>query len=321
MENNISSRPSPIRQVFFPVLAAIIWGTAFVSQSIVSEYIGPFTFNTLRSIVASVVLCVVLLIFHAVDRAKARSLSSDMAASRPKTNKKMLIIGGLCCGTALTLASNLQQFGISADTDAGKAGFITALYIVLVPIMGLCLGKKVTPWIVASVGLAAIGLYFLCVDGSFTLAKGDIFLIICAFCFSIHILLIDYFTAYVDGVALSCGQFMVMTVLSGIFMLIFEHKLTWDMLSPCIGQVLYVGVFSSGVAYTLQILAQKGSNPTVVSLLLSLESVFATVAGAIILHETMNGREYIGCAIMLLAVILAQLPSPTKKNKKSLGQL
>ena len=309
MENNISSRPSPIRQVLLPILAAVIWGTAFVSQSIVSEYIGPFTFNTLRSIVASVVLCAVLLIFRTVER--ARSVSND--TPRPKANKKMLVLGALCCGTALTLASNLQQFGISADTDAGKAGFITALYIVLVPIMGLCLGKKVTPWVLISVALAAVGLYFLCIDGSFILARGDIFLIVCAFCFSIHILLIDYFTVYVDGVALSCGQFMVMTVLSGIFMLIFEHRLTWDMLSPCLGQVLYVGIFSSGVAYTLQILAQKGSNPTVVSLLLSLESVFATVAGAIILNETMSGREYIGCAVMLLAVMLAQIPS--KKNK------
>jgi len=309
MKNNISSRPSPIRQVFLPVLAAVIWGTAFVSQSIVSEYIGPFTFNTLRSIVASVVLCVVLLIFRAVERAKLVANGSP----RPKANKKMLVIGALCCGTALTLASNLQQFGISADTDAGKAGFITALYIVLVPIMGLMVGKKVTPWIVASVGLAAVGLYFLCIDGSFTLAKGDIFLIVCAVCFSIHILLIDYFTAFVDGVALSCGQFTVMTVLSGIFMLIFERKLTWDMLSPCLGQVLYVGIFSSGVAYTLQILAQKGSNPTVVSLLLSLESVFATVAGAIILNETMSGREYIGCAVMLLAVMLAQIPGKKKQ--------
>ena len=304
--NNISGSPSTIRQVVLPILAAIIWGTAFVSQSIVADYIGPFTFNALRGVVATVALGVALLVFRALERRRG-------AKKVEKSSPKMMILGGLCCGTALALASNLQQFGISADTDAGKAGFITALYIVLVPIMGLLLGKRVTPWIVVSVILAAAGLYFLCIDGSFTLATGDIFLIVCAVCFSIHILLIDYFTAYIDGILLSCMQFAVVAVESGIFMLIFENRLTRAALAPCIWQVLYVGIFSSGVAYTLQILAQKGSNPTVVSLLLSLESVFATVAGAIILHETMNGREYIGCAIMLLAVILAQLPERKKK--------
>ena len=313
----IFMKRSYIRQFVFPSVAAIIWGTAFVAQDLASEYVDPFTFNTLRSAIAAPLLGLLLL---AIKAWKNKSRSTDdtpPSSGERRAARGKLLLGGLLCGTALAVASNLQQFGIS-DTGAGKAGFITALYIVIVPLLGLFVGKKITPLIIGSVILAAAGLYFLCIDGSFVLENSDIVLILCAVCFSVHILLIDYFTAYVDGIALSCAQFAVAAVESGICMLIFGNP-SLDGILKCVPQILFVAIFSSGVAYTLQILAQKGSNPTVVSLLLSLESVFATIAGAIVLHEILEGREYFGCLLMLLAVILAQIPmktlKPMKKNK------
>ena len=196
---------------------------------------------------------------------------------------------------------------------AGKAGFITALYIVIVPIAGIFLRQKAPRAIWLSVALAVVGLYLLCVQESFSITEGDWYVLLCSFCFAGHILLIDHFTRKVDGVALSCVQFLVMAVLSAGLMLVMETP-DWAGLLACIGPVLYVGIFSSGVGYTLQILAQKDSNPTVVSLLLSLESVFATVAGALILGDRMSGKEYLGCVLMLAAVVLAQLPDFRKKQ-------
>jgi drug/metabolite transporter (DMT)-like permease len=307
---------SYIRQVLFPVIAAMIWGAAFVSQSISADFVGPYTFNTLRSVIAAAVLGLLLIgikIFKKYKksgRIPEQASISDTPEVAPVSRKKgliMLILGGFLCGTVLTAASNLQQLGL-AETPAGKAGFITALYIVIVPILGLFLRKKVTPLIIGSVALAAAGLYFLCIDGSLTFAKSDVYVILCAVSFSFHILLIDYFTRFVDGIALSFAQFITVTFESGIFMLLTEQP-SWTGIMGCFWQIMYVGVFSSAVAYTLQILAQKGSNPTVVSLILSLESVFATIAGAIFLHEIMEGREYFGCVLMLVAVVLAQLPA------------
>ncbi len=307
---------SYIRQVLFPVIAAMIWGAAFVSQSISADFVGPYTFNTLRSVIAAAVLGLLLLGIKIVKNHKKSTgtpgeISKDeFSVATPMSRKKslyMLILGGFLCGTVLTAASNLQQTGLS-ETSAGKAGFITALYIVIVPILGLFLRKKVTPLIIGSVVLAAAGLYFLCIDGSLTLAKSDIYVILCAVSFSFHILLIDYFTRFVDGIALSFAQFITVTLESGIIML-FTEQPTLTGIMGCFWQIMYVGVFSSAVAYTLQILAQKGSNPTVVSLILSLESVFATIAGAIFLHEVMEGPEYFGCVLMLIAVVLAQLPA------------
>ncbi len=316
-----------IRQILFPVTSAMIWGAAFVSQSISAGYIGPYTFNTLRSVIAAAILGLLLLTIKTVKKHKCNK-STKINSSAPvlteqtlstvspvhKKNLTKIILGGIFCGTVLTAASNLQQLGL-AETPAGKAGFITALYIVIVPILGLFLHKKVTPLIIGSVLLAAAGLYFLCIDGSLTIASGDIYVILCAVCFSIHILTIDYFTKYVDGIVLSFAQFIVVSIESGIIMFITERP-SWTGITGCFWQIMYVGVFSSGVAYTLQILAQKDSNPTVVSLILSLESVFATIAGAIFLHEVMSVREYFGCALMLCAVMLAQLPSRVFSRNK-----
>ena len=290
-----------VRQNIFPVLAAFIWGTAFVAQSVAADIVQPFTFNASRAFVGFLFL----LVLCAVLRIK----------EKPRYDRRYyrdLIIGGICCGIALTLATNLQQKGLETTTS-GKAGFITALYIVLVPIFGLLLKKKAPRMIWLSVALAVVGLYFLSINEQLSITVGDLYMLVCAFCFTGHILVIDHFTEKVSGVELSCMQFLVVALLSGGGMLLTESP-SWGGIVACAGPILYVGIMSSGVAYTLQILAQKGSNPTVVSLLLSLEAVFATVSGAIILHEIMSGREILGCALMLVAVVLAQLPSSPSKQ-------
>lgn len=301
-----------IRQNVLPVLAALIWGTAFVAQSVGADYVEPFTFNAARSAVAFLFL----LALYAVFRTLRNRNPSE--AEEPSGSRKDLIIGGICCGVALTVATNLQQKGLETTTS-GKAGFITALYIVIVPIVGIFLKKKAPKTIWISVVLAVAGLYCLCITENFSVTSGDFYILLCAFSFSAHILVIDYFTQKVNGVELSCAQFLVVTVLSAVGMLATETP-SIEALRICIGPILYVGILSSGVAYTLQILAQKDSNPTVVSLLLSLESVFATLAGAIILHDQMSGKEYFGCVLMLVAVVLAQLPEPKKREKTASGQ-
>ncbi|MBQ0038490.1 MAG: DMT family transporter [Clostridiales bacterium] len=298
---------SKIRQILFPLLAALIWGTAFVAQSISTDYIEPMTFNAIRSVVAFVVLLLILRLFRRVQAAKSPSTPLPSLGTR-----RDLILASLCCGAALALASNLQQAGI-AYTSVGKAGFITALYIVLVPVFGLFFKKKVALPIWISVLLAVGGLYCLCISEHFTITRGDFLVLLCSVLFAVHILLIDHFTQKVNGIALSCGQFLVAAILSGIGMLIFEHP-SLSAILTCVGPILYVGIFSSGVAYTLQILAQKDGNPTVVCLLLSMESVFSTLSGAIILHEVLSGREYFGCVLMLTAVILSQIPFPTRRK-------
>ena len=300
-----------IRQNVLPVLAALIWGTAFVAQSVGADYVEPFTFNTARSAIAFLFLLALCAVFRWL-----RKRDPAGEAETHPTSWRDLAIGGLCCGLALTLGSNLQQKGLETTTS-GKAGFITALYIVIVPIVSIFLKKKAPRTIWISVALAVGGLYCLCIKEDFTITSGDFYVLLCAFCFTAHILVIDYFTQKVDGVELSCAQFLVATVLSAIGMLITETP-SAEALRMCIWPILYVGILSSGVAYTLQILAQKDSNPTVVSLLLSLESVFATLAGAVVLHDRMSGKEYFGCVLMLAAVILAQLPEKTpKKAEKS----
>lgn len=290
-----------IRQNVLPVLAALIWGTAFVFQSVGADYVGPFTFNAARTAVAFLFLLALCAVLRLVRRKKGGSGERTSPAYR-----RDLLLGGLCCGVALTVASNLQQKGLES-TSPGKGGFITALYIVIVPIMGLFLKKKAPKSIWLGIILAVAGLYCLCITEEFTISSGDFYILLCAVCFAGHILIIDHFTQKVDGVEMSCIQFFVAAVLSAIGMAATESP-TWEALRLCAWPILYVGIFSSGVAYTLQIVAQKDSNPTVVSLLLSLESVFATLAGALALGDRMSGKEYFGCVLMLAAVVLAQLP-------------
>lgn len=302
------NKSNPMRQIVFPLLAALIWGTAFVAQDMCADVIEPMTFNAVRSYVAVVVLLVIIAIFDKLSKNKPQR-----TAEEKRLDRRQLLIGGFCCGTALAVAANFQQAGIGAGTDAGKAGFITALYIVLVPIGGLFLRKRVSLPVWISVALAVVALYLLCITGDLKLQLGDLLILLCAMFFAVHILVIDHFTATVDGMKLSCVQFLVAALWSTLGMTIFEHP-DWSAILSCALPILYVGVFSSGVAYTLQILAQKGSNPTVVTLLLSMESVFAVISGAIILHQRMTGREYLGCVLMLIAVILAQIPFPLKKK-------
>ena len=297
-----------VRQVVFPIITAMIWGSSFVAQSTSTEHIGAFTFNAARSFVGFLALLVVVQIFRMVRKEP----EIQQTPEEKKAGRKGLVLGGICCGIALALACNLQQLGMVAGASAGKTSFITTLYVVLVPICGLFLKKRVSPTVWISVLLAVAGLYCLCIKDSFSIAPSDLLVMLCAFGYTLHILVIQK----VDGVKMSCIQFLSCAVLSAILMLIFEHP-TWADITPCIGSILYVGVFSSGVAYTLQILAQKDSNPTIVALLLSLESVFGAVSGAIFLHETMTGKELVGCVLMLIAVVLAQIEFPSKKKAKS----
>ena len=297
-----------MRQVVFPILAAFIWGTAFVAQDLCADSIGAFAFNATRYFIAVLALLVVILISDKVKKNKP-----TLTAQEKKAANKQLWLGGLCCGAALAIASNFQQAGLVAGTDAGKAGFITALYVVLVPVFGLFFKRKVSlpTWI--AVVLSVVALYLLCIKGDFSLAPGDLLVLVCAVCFAVHILVIDHFTAYCDGVKLSCLQFLFAGIISTICRFIFED-VDFAAILSCALPLLYVGIFSCGVGYTLQILAQKDSNPTVVTILLSLESVFAVIAGAIILKQQMTVREYIGCAIMFAAVILAQVQFPTRQK-------
>mgnify|MGYP004459435719 FL=1 len=296
-----------VRQVVFPILAAFIWGTAFVAQDMCADSIGTFTFNATRYFIAVLALLVVILIKDGLAKDKP-----SLSPIQKKAANKQLWLGGLCCGTALAVASNFQQAGMVAGTDSGKAGFLTALYVVLVPLFGLFFKRKVnlSTWI--AVVLSVVALYLLCIKGEFSLAPGDLLILVCAVCFAVHILVIDHFTAFCDGVKLSCIQFLFAGIISAICMFIFE-TVDFAAIWSCIMPLLYVGIFSCGVGYTLQILAQKDSNPTVVTILLSLESVFAVIAGAIILKQQMSVREYIGCAVMFAAVILAQIEFPSKK--------
>ncbi len=292
------------RQIVFPTLAALIWGTAFVAQSVSTDHVGPFAFNAARSIIAFFVLWAVAAIFK-----RARAKRGEAAASG---SRRELIMGGVCCGVVLAIAANFQQAGL-ADTAPGKAGFITALYVVLVPVLGIFLRRRASLPVWLGAVLAVGGLYLLCIKEGFSVEKSDLLVLACAFVFALHIMCIDHFVQKVDGVQLSCVQFLTAGVVSAVLSLIFERQ---DIAGiwHCILPILYVGVFSSGVAYTLQILAQKDSDPTVVSILLSLESVFSVLAGAVILGDRLSGREYIGCLLMFAAVVLAQLPWPVKKK-------
>ena len=288
-------------------LTAFIWGVAFVAQSVGGDAVGCFTFNGVRSLIGALVL---LPVISFLDKQKKKELGEE-AFLEQKGDKKTLIVGGICCGLMLCIASNFQQFGISFTT-VGKAGFITAMYILIVPILGLFMKKKVGMKVWLGVVLATIGLYMLCMTSEkLSLSKGDLLVLVCAGFFSLHILIIDYFSPKVDGVRLSCIQFLVCGVISMVTAFIFETPNVTAILSGWL-PILYAGVLSCGVAYTLQIVGQKNMDPTVASLILSLESVFSVLAGWIILNQKLSIRELSGCGLMFLAIILAQLPEKRK---------
>ena len=307
-------KKTQVRNSFLLLLTAIIWGSAFVAQSVGMEHVEPFTFTFTRSIIGGVVLIPVIILLRKTDSAAMRrdSQGKDFAGIKGITKYEWL--GGICCGIALCAASNFQQIGM-LHTTVGKAGFITALYVVIVPILGLFLRKRVPALIWFCVVLSVAGLYLLCMPkGAFTLAQGDVLVLICALLFSFHILIIDYFSPKGDGVVISCIQFFVCGILSGIIMLFVENP-TFANIMDAKWSILYAGALSSGVAYTLQVVAQKGVNPTVASLILCLESVVAVLAGWIILGDKLTSRELAGCILMFVAIVLAQLPTPKKERK------
>jgi len=288
------------------LLTAFIWGVAFVAQSVGMDYIGPFTFNCVRSIIGGMVLIPPVLIMGRKNRA-------DKKTEEAKEYKKNTVIGGICCGICLCAASCFQQFGIM-HTTVGKAGFITALYIIIVPILGIFMKKRVASVVWLSSALAVIGFYLLSISGQVSINKGDILVLICAVLFSVHILVIDYFSPKGDGVTISCIQFITCGIVCGILMFIFENPRIGDILSAYI-PILYAGVMSCGVAYTLQIVGQKNMDPTVASLILSLESVFSALAGWMLLGQGLSRKELIGCSLVFVAVLLAQMPQKEKDNR------
>ena len=297
-----------LRNALILALTAFIWGTSFVAQSVGMDYIGPFTFNGVRSFIGAITLIPFILIQKKFQRKTKRTAKEapENKALIDKKNIKELIAGGILCGVLLFVSSSLQQIGIKY-TSAGKAGFITAFYIVLVPVIGIFM-KKTSGWkIWAAVVLALAGLYCLCIKEGLSIGKGDILIFFCAIGFSLHIMVIDYFAPKVNGVALSCIQFLVCGFASVPFMLGLEQPGMTAIISAWL-PILYAGVLSCGVAYTLQIVGQKNMNPTVASLILSLESVTSVIAGFLVLHQNLSQRELIGCVLMFIAIILAQLP-------------
>lgn len=300
------------------LLTAVIWGVAFVAQSVGMDYVGPFTFNFVRCIIGGLVLIPCIILLDKLKEKDAPAGNAEAVTNAGTWHQKELFTGGICCGVALFVASNLQQFGIQYTT-VGKAGFITALYIVLVPLLGIFLKKAVGMKIWFSVLLAVAGLYLLCITEGFSIGAGDFLVLLCAVAFSVHILIIDYFSPKVDGVRMSCIQFFVCGLLSGIGMLAREQVNPGSVLQAWI-PILYAGVMSCGVAYTLQIVGQKGMNPTVASLILSLESVVSVLAGWLLLGQKLSIREISGCVLMFGAIILAQLPDGKKSRTGSEGK-
>lgn len=279
------------------LLAAVIWGLSFVAQS-VGKDVGTFTFNALRMLLGCAVLLPVALV----------RLRRAPQAEEQKPSLRMLLLGGLCCGIPLCIGTNLQQYAFHF-LEVGKVGFITALYMLLVPAFGLVLGQRARLNVWLGVGLGVIGLYFISMQkGSFSVGRGELVTVICAVAFAFHILVVDHFCRTVDNVALSCAQFLFAGVFSAVGMLLFESP-TREAILAAKWPLLYTGIMSCGVAFTAQVFGQKYAPPAVASLLLCTESVFSVLFGWLILHQTLTARELAGCGIMFVAVVLAQLPA------------
>ena len=311
-----------LRNTFFLFLTAMIWGAAFVAQSVSMDYIGPFTFICLRSVIGGLFLIPVIIVLDSI-RKKSQNESADVVNSenilhieteekqRLSWKNKQLIEGGIVCGIFLFFANCFQQTGIQYTT-VGKAGFITTFYIIIVPLIGLFFKKYcgILTWIGVVIALA--GLYFLCITQKLTIQRGDALILCCSVLYAGQILAIDHYNPFVDGVKMSCIQFLTGGILGAVFMLLFENPSIAMILSAA-GPILYTGIMSTGVGYTLQIVGQKGLNPTVAALILSLESVFSALSGYLFLHQVLTTRELIGCALMFIAIVLAQLPDIRRK--------
>lgn len=294
------------------LLTAMIWGAAFVAQDVAMDSLEPFSFNGLRMSLAALALLPVIFWSDRRARRDGDADQSGTGAGVPFSQmtarqRRTLLLGGLCCGVLLALGSVFQQLGISMGTGAGKAGFLTALYIVLVPLLGLFWRKRVRALIWLAVAVSAAGLYLLCIKDGFVVEISDAYLILCAFSFAGHILVVDHFSRKTDCIKMSCLQFFVVAALC-LAVAAWTERPAWSDVAACAVPLLYAGVLSGAVGYTLQIVAQKDTDPTVASLIMCLESVFAVLAGWLILGDTMTAREYLGCAAMMCGIVLAQWP-------------
>lgn len=293
--------------------ADIIWGAAFVSQKVGGELVGAFSFNFVRFLIGAIVLAPIIFITDKNNTNKDN-----------KSDKKLLIAGGILCGIALMIATNLQQIGLNEGATVGKAGFLTACYIVIVPFLSIFVGKKVNVLEISGVFIALIGLSFLCLNKEdMSVDKPDILLLLCALSFAVQIMIIDYYAARLNVVKLACVQFLTCGIISGIPMLIFEMKDISKWLNSFASSsawiaILYAGIMSSGVAYTLQMRGQKNFNPSIASLIMSLESVFSVIFGVILLHERMATKEIIGSVMIFAAIIVAQIKVGGKDEKTSI---
>lgn len=304
-----------LKGTVYILLATVIWGSTFVAQS--SAQISPFTFQGMRNAVGALFLVLLSLVLD--KSAKKRGTYKKMTKSEFKT----LLFAGTVCGVVLFCAMNLQQFGIYYGTGAGKAGFITAMYMLIVPVFGFFLGKKVPKNVLFAIAIALVGLFLLCMSDTSSLgfSKGDLMVLACSFAFAVHIMLVDHFAPNIDGVKLSLVQFVVSGILSCICMLSFEEP-SLDGIKLAIGEILFAGIGSSGIAYTLQILGQKYTSPTVASIVMSFESVFAMLCEVVVflICPTFAGGslslptapEVLGCVLMFIAIFIAQ--KPEKKN-------
>jgi drug/metabolite transporter (DMT)-like permease len=289
------------------LLTAFIWGIAFVAQDVAMDAMGPFTFNATRMLVAALALLPCIRLLDTLEKKRGGPTAAPRRyRDLPPAAKRTLLIGGVCCGVALAVGSSLQQLGIK-ETSAGKAGFVTALYIVLVPVSGLFFGRTVRRNVWLAVLLSVAGLFLLCVTDALTVGLGDLYLLLCAAAFTVHILVIDHFSPKTDCVRMSCLQFFVASSLCAVMMLLTEQP-TLAALRAGLVPILYAGVLSGGMGYTLQMIAQRDTDPTVASLIMCLESVFAVLAGWVLLGDMLTARELWGCALMLAGIVLAQVP-------------
>lgn len=290
--------------------AAIIWGFAFAAQDAASD-MGAFTLGFARSIIAGFFLAGTVLLFDKITGSERRLFKSG----KIDVNKNELL-GGVILGAVLVIASAFQQIGINSGTDGGKAAFITALYVVLVPIYALALRKKAALNVWISIGIAVVGFYLLCIKDDLTIAASDLLVVFAAMIFPIHILTIDHFSPKCDGIRMSMVQFFSAAIFNLAIALVFEGPAELSTIFPNILPVLYLGIGSSGIAYTLQIIGQKNVPPATASIVLSLESVFGVIGTALFLGQTLTVREYLGCAIVLVAVILSQIDFSTVLKKR-----
>lgn len=301
---------------FVLLLTAFIWGTSFVAQRVGMDYVGPLTFTAIRFFLATLLLIGIVHFTNKKNSLVNNSIYEEMSEDKeclvdPESERKILFVSGFSCGVILFCGSFMEQFGL-VFTTASKASFITALYILLVPLIGLFLKHKIglKTWVGVIIG--TVGLFLLCITESFTIAKGDFIVLIGAVFWACHVLVIDYFLPRIDALKLATFQFGVCALIASIGMVIFESP-SLEAILACAFPIAYAGIVCGGIGFTLQIIGQKNTTPTVAALILSMEAIFGAVSGFVLLGETMTPRELTGCFLMVVAIILSQLPD--KRNE------